>query len=238
MGGQWCSAQACCHSHVQARSRCVQYLGVTLAPAKKQPRPAVPAAIGIRVHSGWAALVAISETRRAVRVVDRRKIEVVDPRIIGATQPYHFAEKLEVRAAEIHIEKCAAVAVRLAEDGLGQAVNLLRDTGFHLFGAVILLSASRPLPPLPKILASHAMIHAAEGEFFRNAFRRACQNLGISVLGIRERDLDERADAAFGKAASQRKKEISQMGRTLGPPWTQDQKGAALAASILLANEP
>lgn len=79
------------------------------------------------------------------------------------------------------------------------------------------------------------MIHTAEGEFFRRSFRKACESMRIAVTGIRERELDAQAAAAFGKAAPQVKKSIDGMGRCLGPPWTTDQKSAALAAAIVLA---
>jgi len=92
-----------------------------------------------------------------------------------------------------------------------------------------------PLPPLSQILASHALIHAAEGEFFREAFSKACADLDVAVTGFRERDLDECVQTAFGKAAARMRQQISTLGRSLGPPWTTDQKTAALAALIVLA---
>ena len=55
------------------------------------------------------------------------------------------------------------------------------------------------------------------------------------VHGIRERELDERAEKAFGKLAAQVRKNIDGMGRVLGPPWTQDEKMAAMAAALVLA---
>ena len=102
-------------------------------------------------------------------------------------------------------------------------------------GACILLSSGRPLPQLAGILASHALIHTAEGEFFRNSFREAFQALNIPVTGIRERDLPEQAQKKFGKAATKVQERIAAMGRSIGPPWTTDQKAAALAACIVLA---
>ena len=68
-------------------------------------------------------------------------------------------------------------------------------------GAAVLLASGRSLPPLEKILAAHPLIHTAEGEFFRHTVSQACEDLQISVTAIRQRDLDERAKAAFGKAA-------------------------------------
>jgi hypothetical protein len=43
---------------------------------------------------------------------------------------------------------------------------------------------------------------------------------------------------AMGLAAATRMwQQISTLGRSLGPPWTKDQKTAALAALVLLANK-
>jgi hypothetical protein len=99
------------------------------------------------------------------------------------------------------------------------------------------LASGRPLPSLSKILALHALIHAAEGEFFRNAVSKACERLNISVTAIRERELDERAKSAFGSAANRVQRRISGLGSSIGPPWTKDHKTAALAASMILAGE-
>jgi len=78
------------------------------------------------------------------------------------------------------------------------------------------------------------MIHTAEGEFFRKSFRDAFEVLKIPVAGIRERDLPAQAQKAFGKTARRVQERIAAMGRSIGPPWTTDQKTAALAALIVL----
>jgi hypothetical protein len=90
---------------------------------------------------------------------------------------------------------------------------------------------------LDKILASHPLIHTAEGEFFRAVFSKACEGLDLSVSGFRERDLEECVRTTFGKAATRVLRQISTLGRSLGPPWTTDQKTAALAASLVLAKK-
>jgi hypothetical protein len=209
-------------------------VNVSRTGRKQEP---TPAAIGIRVHSGWGALVAITGKAAAVEVVERRRIEIIDPEVSGAAQPYHFAERLEICEAAKHLEKCTAMAATLAVAGVREVVSNLNDRGYSVAGAAILLSSGGPLPALEKILPSHPMIHTAEGEFFRRAFRRACETMKIAVTGIRERELDARAAAALGKAAPKAKKRIDGLGRSLGPPWTADQKAAALAATLVLATE-
>jgi Polyglycine hydrolase-like, structural repeat len=77
---------------------------------------------------------------------------------------------------------------------------------------------------LQKILASHALIHTTEGEFVRKAVREVCEHCRIPVVGIRERELGEPANATFGKAAARVRQHISNLGKTVGAPWTQDEK--------------
>jgi hypothetical protein len=193
------------------------------------------AAIGLRVHSGWGALVAMSGRHGAEEIIERRKVVIIDPKAPGVTQPYHYVEEMDLRAAERHLAKCAAESRRLALEALRQISAQLRERNFLLIGSAILLSSARPLPELDEILGSHALIHTAEGEFFRHAFRQAFERLEIPVTGIRESELDDYAQKAFGRDTLEVHKKIEGMGRTLGPPWTKDEKTAALAAAIVLA---
>jgi hypothetical protein len=157
------------------------------------------AAIGLRVHSGWGALVAMSGRHGAEEIIERRKVVIIDPKAPGVTQPYHYVEEMDLRAAERHLAKCAAESRRLALEALRQISAQLRERNFLLIGSAILLSSARPLPELDEILGSHALIHTAEGEFFRHAFRQAFERLEIPVTGIRESELDDYAQKAFGR---------------------------------------
>jgi hypothetical protein len=193
------------------------------------------AAIGIRVHSGWGALVAVAAQNGTQEILERRKIVIIDPAAKGVNQPYHYVEEMELAAAERHIAKCAVESRRLAQQELESVISALRGRGFRVTGSAILLSSARPLPDLDEILSSHALIHTAEGEFFRHAFRTALERLEVPVTGIRESELDEHAKKHFGAVASETRKRIDAMGRALGPPWTLDEKSAAMAAAIVLA---
>jgi hypothetical protein len=195
------------------------------------------AAIGVRMHSGWGALVAVSHDGGSVEIVDRRRIDVIAPGTAGVNQPYHFAENLDLPEAEKFLANCFAASKDLAFAAVRDVVGALRDRQCRVVGSAVLLASGRALPPLAKILAAHPLIHTAEGEFYREVFTQACRALQISVTGIRERDLKDRVDAAFGKAGARIRQQISTFGRTLGPPWTQDQKTAALAALLVLAEK-
>src|SRR5215469_3481543 len=193
-------------------------------------------AIGIRVHSGWGALVAVAGDTGALEVIERQRVEIIDRKKPGAMQPYHFAKDLPLGDAEKFIAGSAASATRLASEAMREVCDKLRAHHYNLVAAAILLSSGRPLPELEKILAAHPMIHTAEGEFFRQAFRDACTGLKIPVAGIRERDLDVRASDTLGRHAALVKKKIASAGKILGAPWTTDHKAAALAAALALVD--
>ncbi len=195
------------------------------------------AAFGVRMHSGWGMLVAISGDAGSIELVDRRRIITTDPRVPRAKQPYHYAANLGLQKAESYLANCLAVSERLASAAIAGLVRELEEREYRIVEAAILVSSGRPLPCLSNILASHPLIHTAEGEFFRNAVSKACQRLEISVTAIRERDLDEQAKTVFGNAANRMQTRISSLRSSIGPPWTKDHKTAALAASMILARE-
>jgi hypothetical protein len=191
-----------------------------------------PVAIGIRPHSGWGAVVVVAGGSGAIEIVDRRKIVIADPTIQGANQPYHFAKDLP--DPDRYLVECAAASERLAWEALREVVSVAQRRQKAVAGCVILLASGRKLPALANILASHPLIHTAEGEFFRQAFRRAGERLKLPVTGIRERDLNDRSQMTFGAGAKSLQHEIASLGNTLGPPWTADQKNACLAALLVL----
>jgi hypothetical protein len=193
------------------------------------------AAIGLRAHSGWAALVALAGSADSPEVIARRRIEIADPKIHGSKQPFHAAEHLEFPDAKAYIERCQESTRRLARESLQAAMDGLRDKRAEAAGCGIILGSGRALPGLEAILKSHALIHTAEGEFFRNALVEACKHCGLPVLGVKEKELFEHGAAKLGTAKGELERRVQEMGKTIGPPWTQDQKYAALVAWMVLA---
>ena len=197
-----------------------------------------PAALGFQMHSGWGVLVAVAGNADALEIIDRKRITVMDAAMRGAKQPYHHAATLQLPESERHIENCAAVSEHMAVAAIELVIEELNMREYRVDRCALLLGAGRPLPPLAKILAAHPLIHTAEGEFFRNAIRKACERLQIPVEALRERDLADRASAAFRGSASRVQQRIVTAGSSIGPPWTRDHKSAALAAMIALSAAP
>jgi len=194
-----------------------------------------PAALGFRSHSGWPAAVAVSGSPRNPVVIERRRIETADPAIRGSKQPFHAAEPLEFAKAEALIQRCRESSTRLGRDAVGAMVAHLEKNGHKVIGSAILFGAGRPLPDLAATLRSHALIHTAEGEFFREVLISASQHCTLPLTKVKEREIWERSAALFKLGAAEIEKRINELGRSLGPPWRQDEKLAALAGWIALA---
>lgn len=192
------------------------------------------AALGLRAHSGWAALVALAGSSESAMVVARRRIETADPSIRGSKQPFHAAEPLKLQDAEALIKKCTESTRRLSREALQVAVRDVRGKGFEVAGCGVILGSGRSLPALEAILASHALLHTAEGEFYRQALVEAGEHCGLRVVGVKERETYEQGAAQLGLSVAVLEKRVAELGRGIGPPWTQDQKYAALVGWMAL----
>jgi hypothetical protein len=191
-------------------------------------------ALGLRAHSGWAVLVALGGSAAAPVVVDRRRVTLCDgsfPR-----QPYHAAENLSAPKAQALVERSLDTAHRLAREALANALRDRRAAGYEVAGAGLLLGSARPLPTeLAAVLASHPLIHTAEGVMYRDVLRTGCERAGVAVVGLREREIEATASKRLKLASETLRARVAALGKPLGPPWTQDHKLASLAAWLVLS---
>jgi hypothetical protein len=197
--------------------------------------PMTPAALGLRTHSGWAVAVVVAGPLNAPGVIERRRIEIADPAIEGSTQPYHAAARLNLKEAEEFLKRCADSATSLSEGAVRALIDNLREESHEVLGSGILLGAGRPAPALAATLASHALIHTAEGDFFRRALTQGIERCGLPLTAVRERELWARSTQGLHMALDTLEHAVAEMGRAVGPPWRQDEKYAALVGWLALA---
>jgi hypothetical protein len=171
-------------------------------------------AVGWRSHSGWAVLVAVRGPAAFPQVLARRRIELVNDSL--PRQPYHsIAEQgLSLREGEALITRVEKMAL----DAAVAATESLRDEcGIDAVGVV---GRVRVVPDeLERILASHALLHAAEGDLFERVLIDAATHIGLQALVM------EPASIEIPEA-------VDTGGKALGPPWQKDHK---LAATVALA---
>jgi hypothetical protein len=114
-------------------------------------------------------------------------------------------------------------------------LRAVEERGFAIAGLAILQSNGRQGASLEAILASHALIHTADGEHFRGALAEAARCCGTEAARIRQKELHERAAAALKRPIEELRGYVASLGKSVGPPWGADQKSAALLAWLTLA---
>ena len=194
------------------------------------------AAIGFRVHSGWAAMVAVSLEDGLPVVLERRKLLMVRNFSYTFRQPYHTAEKMPLNDAAEFVRGVEQESRELALTGIRALQKELATLRYTLAGAGLLLASGRVLPEFEKILSSHALIHTADGELFRESIRSACKQAKVPLKAIRERELLAAAAERLKKRPDFLMRHVTRLGKSIGPPWTQDEKLATLAATLALVS--
>lgn len=194
------------------------------------------AAVGFRVHSGWSAAVAVCLEKGAPAVLRRERLQLVEEFTYRFRQLYHTAEKMALAEAQEFIAAVRAKASDLASRAIHGLQAELQEQGYQLHSGTLLLVSARALPELEKILASHALIHTADGELFREALTRASVRCGLEVVSVKERELAGEVTQSFGMTEAALLKRVTDLGRPLGSPWSQDEKYATLGAWLALAD--
>jgi hypothetical protein len=191
------------------------------------------AGLGFREHTGWAAMVAVGGTARAPVVIARSRFELCDEKLPRAV--YHAARDLDLAGAERLVRKVELAARRAADRQLQQTVEALEATGYRVAAAGIAIGSRRLPGELAEILASHPLVHAAEGQLYREALAAAADLHGLPLTRFLQQDLYEQAADHVGLSDESLRAQLTGLGRALGPPWQQDQKEAAAAAWLALA---
>jgi hypothetical protein len=170
-----------------------------------------PAAVGFRCHSGWAVLVVVSGSPISPVVLDRRRVELVDESL--PRQPYHAVA--EDGAPPSVIDNVADASRTAVAEALRSIARI---------GAVGVVATERQIPPdLDQILASHALLHAAEGHLFERAVIEAAHDAGLRTHVVPPKSIEVPSA-------------IDALGRSIGPPWQKDHKWAATAALAALGS--
>ncbi len=192
------------------------------------------AALGFRTHSGWASSVLAAGHGSTIEILDRRHVTLCDSAKEGGKQPFHAAEPMPFAQAESHIEFCRGATMTLARHVMEAARLVCHNRGVRLSGACVIAASGRPLPHLAAILASHALIHAAEGEFYRDAVVAAANSLDLKAARLKAAEALSHIAMQTDLSESAVTKTLTELGKTVGRPWTSDEKLAALAAWSLL----
>jgi|SRR5262245_24197546 len=195
-----------------------------------------PAALGFKVHTGWAAAVVAAGPLSSPKVVDRQRVALTESEGEQSAAVYHAASELALPAAEKLVRAAADSARRRARTAIDSMISELRAKGYELVASGIVLGGGRLPSSLEAILRSHPLVHTAEGELYRQALIAASETCNLRICGISGRELYEKVASALGIDPERLRAQLGEAGKAAGKPWAQDQKEAlAVALSALAA---
>jgi hypothetical protein len=169
--------------------------------------------VGLYSRTGSAVAVVIDD----VTLVSRWDLDLTEGRV--PAQVCHVAADLPRPEAEQLLRRVVNVVTDTAQHRLRE---LLADVG--AVDAVAVVVGDHPVPEsLSAILASHTLMHAAEGQLYRDALLDAAAALGQRGIGLPRKLAQSQLDGDMADV-------IRRMGASAGPPWRKEHKLAAVAA--------
>jgi hypothetical protein len=167
--------------------------------------------VGIADHLGWAVAVTASPEPA---VVDRRRIELVEPGVTPA--PIHYeSRRLDVAATAALVAEVQASVARAAAAALDA-----------LPGPIVSISLRRWPPDFPADIATQRRVPweaRADAVMYRQILSELAQARGWEVHLYDAKAVEAQAARLLGGAP---------LPRPPGPPWTKDHR-VALAAAIV-----
>ena len=174
--------------------------------------------VGVVTRTGSAVAIALSGAAAAPVFLGRSEFELVPPGLV--TQPYHAAADMDPGAAARMIAEVERAAEQAAAAGLRALAGTL--PAGPITGVAVVVKAVSVPGNLADILRSHAWMHAAEGQLYRQAVLAAAAEGGWT------------AHAADQPALPAIEPTVAELGRAAGRPWRRIEKDAARAAITLL----
>jgi hypothetical protein len=190
-------------------------------------------AIGCRDHSGWAVLVAVGGDPAAPEVLARERVALLDdalPRMV-----FHAALETtlsEGAALVSQVEQAAAVG---ATEALRTMHDRLGANGHEVAGVAIAVGTTEVPDDLATILASHARVHAAEGELYRDALVEGATELGLPVTRFANKGAVSGAAQVLGVDTEHLSARLAALRAVVGAPWQRDHREATAGALLVLA---
>jgi hypothetical protein len=192
-------------------------------------------ALGLKAHYGWSVLVVVGMADGEPLVIDRRRIELVEPEDIAwAKQPYHAADGQGPADARDTIKRGVEAAREIAVWEIRAAIRRSHEWQHDIAACAVLVPESMPGWSVEEILSVHIRMHQAEGALFPDALTRAADTCDLPCVAIPEKHLGEYAENAFHMPMKGMTTKIAALGKLVGPPWGMDQKNATLAALAAL----
>ena len=192
------------------------------------------AAVGFRVHSGWTALVVLAVEEGAPLVLARDRVHLVETFTYEFRQPYHTAERMPLEKASRFVGRVRDEAQQLALSTIRKLMADMGDQGYRLTGCGVMTSSRKVVQNLAEIVKSHALIHSADGQLFRESILDAAKRCRLPSYIAVERNALANLALKLRIADPVLAQRVAALRRPLGPPWSQDEKLATIVAWLAI----
>jgi len=189
-------------------------------------------AVGFTVKSGWASAVLMTGSATAVHLVDARRVDLSNPQLPESRQPYH-AGTGTARPDGPELSRLVTSVESFGKQSVTEAIDSYQHAGYRLRGLGVVVGS---LIDPNGIANAHIRIHALEGRLFRRVVEEAAAERHLPCSTWRERDLYGVAARVLRQQESHLRRVLKACGETTGGPWRAEQKAAALAAWLVLAD--
>ncbi|MDQ6613690.1 MAG: hypothetical protein M3083_02745 [Actinomycetota bacterium] len=201
------------------------------------PHDLTAVALGWRSHCGWAVLVGIGGSLIDPIVVHRERVVLLDGSL--PRQPYHAAvdDRLSAdEAAELvsRVERAAGAAATTALDAVAAKLS---QSGRRVVAVGVAAGGRRIPSELSMILASHPLLHAAEGDLYEQALIEASANAGLAVTTLAPKTIFLDAACELSLTVADLGAALTATGKRAGPPWQKDHREATAVALVALSGK-
>ncbi len=191
-------------------------------------------ALGFKLHTGWATLVAVAGHPGEIQVLLRRRIELLPPDDSIPRFVYHAASEMALPQATELIKRATRASTDAARLALKDALQEIAPHGGTTDVCGILAGSRSVQDDLAAVLRSHPLIHTAEGVLYRGAAVSACESRGLRAVLASEREVWSRAAGAWNIAETELRRNVDALRKTVGPPWSADHKTCTAIALLAL----
>src|SRR5215469_14696929 len=180
-----------------------------------------PAALGLRVKSGWAMAALLSGSPSSPSLLRCQSVLLSDSRIAASKQPYHAALNLAQKEAAAITAKLRKVVGGAAQRSVEDLVTQATEAGCTIRGAALVVGS---LVEPASLHNEHIRAHALEGQLFRTVLEDAFRARGIPCSVLVEKTAYVTAAAALNKSPSETKRVIAALGNSHDGSWRAEEK--------------
>jgi len=188
-------------------------------------------ALGFRVKTGKAIVVALGVRDRVPSLILRTEISLTDSTTPETSQPHHEVMHLPWPEALRAVAPAERKIRSAATNSLSKLLAQLSAQGSDVHAAGITGGTTNDPG---RIANPHIRAHAAEGRLFREAAAFAARECKLSAETLPEVDIRAIAVRRLARKRSEIDERLGSLGGSI-KPWRADEKLAALAAWIALS---